>query len=596
MKQTLANAFLIVLISIFMVGCQTTTIHNTRINDNQPLKAGHGVVALELVNNTDRLAGYHKNWGEVIIIRIDNEEERKQAAIQKAKDKAKKNGKKFDPEKVEWEHDYYSLRANSKGTVDSQVFVGTMPEGEYIISVLYSFYSDGNVSSWINMPVFQSAGVFNVKNTQLTNLGTLVFQPLLNTKKASFWSTSTEQRAYVTRLEESTDLAPFVNHHYQNLYSSLDLSTVNSWKADPLSKLRSQLGLLSRKNAYGDKAISIQGSDNNMLAARFGQLHLIDSQGNLITETLPTASQITASTQYKDTLLVGSERGLLFIQSLAGQWQQHQPISATEAFVWLGSNGNFGYALSSSEKQHTLYRFAEIDKGWQKIGSFKKKDGNNWLVQNGGLFVFFDETGQPKVINDNKLLTYNEASGQWKSSKYQSFKKFSQLKSGELIALEVSQWDGYGDQVVSMDYGKTWHTVDRSLSLLGDRKTDASLPALIPGSRVISVGRIKENKKKGKKKLRIISAPLNKQGKNFTWQAHGEVKPNCTALLPELTQTETLFFLCDQGQVVKTSDYGVTWSSAVDIDIARMQSQYEAFLDARETDLAKNAEDKSITN
>ncbi|KZN40879.1 hypothetical protein N482_20930 [Pseudoalteromonas luteoviolacea NCIMB 1942] len=50
-----------------------------------------------------------------------------------------------------------------------------MPEGEYIISLLYSFYSDGSVSSWINMPVFQSAGVFQVKNAQLTNLGILVF-------------------------------------------------------------------------------------------------------------------------------------------------------------------------------------------------------------------------------------------------------------------------------------------------------------------------------------------------------------------------------------------------------------------------------------
>ncbi|OCQ21213.1 hypothetical protein A7985_11325 [Pseudoalteromonas luteoviolacea] len=594
MKRIYINVFLVTLLCVFMVGCQST-IHSTRINDNKPLQAGQGVVALELVNNTDRLASLHKNWDEVIVIRIDNEEQRKQAAIQKAKEKAKKNGKKFDPEKVDWEHDYYSLRANSKGTVDSQVFVGAMPEGEYIISLLYSFYSDGNMSSWINMPVFQSAGVFQVKNAQLTNLGTLVFQPLLDTKKASFWSNKTEQRAYVTRLEESTALAPFVNHHYQNLYNSLDLSQVNSWKDDPFSKLRNQLGALSRANAYGDEAISVRGSDYNVLAARFGKLHLVDSAGNVETQSLPTASQLTASGQINDTLLIGSERGVLFSQSQDGSWLQHQPISATEAFVWLGSDDRFGYALTSSEKQHSLYRFVELDKGWQKIGSFKKKDGHNWLVQNGGLFVFFDDAGELKVINDNKLLTYNEASGQWKSAKYESFKKFSQLKTGELVALEVSQWDGIGDQVVSVDYGKSWHTIDRSLSFFGDHKTDASLPALISGNRIVSVGRVKENKKKGKKKLRVISASLNKQGKKFNWQSHGEVKSNCTTLLPELTQGAVLFFLCEQGQVVKTDDFGESWESVVVIDIALMQQQYEAFLDARKAELALTDQKETST-
>ncbi|KZX00400.1 hypothetical protein JL49_11750 [Pseudoalteromonas luteoviolacea] len=100
MKRIYFNLFLVIQLSVFMVCCQTTTIHSTRINDNKPLQAGQGVVALELMNNTDRLANLHKNWDEVIFIGIDNKEERKQAAIQKAKEKAKKHGKKFDPERL----------------------------------------------------------------------------------------------------------------------------------------------------------------------------------------------------------------------------------------------------------------------------------------------------------------------------------------------------------------------------------------------------------------------------------------------------------------------------------------------------------------
>ncbi|KZN40880.1 hypothetical protein N482_20935 [Pseudoalteromonas luteoviolacea NCIMB 1942] len=54
-------------------------------------------------------------------------------------------------------------------------------------------------------------------------------------------------------------MAPFLNHHYQNLYSSLDLSTVNSWKDDPISKLRNQLGILSLScaNDFGENRESL---------------------------------------------------------------------------------------------------------------------------------------------------------------------------------------------------------------------------------------------------------------------------------------------------------------------------------------------------
>ncbi|ESP92190.1 hypothetical protein [Pseudoalteromonas luteoviolacea] len=593
MHGNIIRICLVLAMTVLVAACQSSNpIQNTQLNDQHPLKLGQGVVALELINNTDRLGNLHPNWGEVIIIRIDNEEQRKQAAIAKAKEKALKKGKTFDPEAVDWEHEYFSLRPNSKGTVSSQLFVGAMPEGEYLIGSLYSYYNDGNMSSWITMPVFQSAGVFEVKATQLTNLGTIVFQPLLNTKEPSFWSNRTEQRAYVTRLSGDTDLAPFVKHHYQNLASSMDFSSINSWKEDPFTELRAKLGSLSKSNAYGERAIALQGSELNALAARFGLLHLINGQGDLTTESLPTSSQLTSSLHFQGNLLVGSERGLLFSKAQNGQWQSSQPISAKEAFVWLGSANGFGYALASSQKQHVLYRFAGADTRWQKIGEFKKKANNNWLVQNGGLFVFFDAQGEPKIINDNKLLSFNEATNSWQATKYKSFKKFSQLKTGELIAVEVSQWDGFGDQVISLDYGQSWQTIERSTRLFGDAKADATLPALLPNNQIASVGRVKTVKGSKKNKLRIITADIQNASDKTKWTPHGELKANCSTQLAELTQGSTLFFLCDQGQVVSTSDLGQSWDVRIDIDIARMQAQYEAFLASQKKEAKANSDEK----
>jgi photosystem II stability/assembly factor-like uncharacterized protein len=575
MDHGMKNTLVVLLLSLALSACATNNIKSTRLDNNKPLPIGHGVVAVQVINNTDRLGTWHKGWSEVIAVRLDNREELKQAAIEKAKTKAK--GKKIDPEKVDWDPEAYSLSQVREGVVDSQLFVGSMPEGEYVISTLYSFYSDGNISSWVSMPVFFVAGTYEVKPGQFTNLGSVVFQPLLSIKQESFWRNSSSQKAYVTRMNELENLNSFIQSHYPAIAQGVDFSKTLQWKSDQHGEYRSKLSNLSRSNAYGSIAVPMSSSGKGAIAAKFGQLRVLDNNNNWLQIDLPTNGQISALLETPEHIIIGGERGQVFRNNdLKGDWMLSTPVSAKEAITWFGKTANNNYALTSSAKSYFLYDISNTLDQWTKIGTFEKKNANDFWVQNGGIYPIVTKRDTIRIINDNKIYDYEHSSKTWTQKKAKALVNMSQLKNGTLLALEVSQWDGVGDQVLSFDDGDSWTTIFRSLSLFGDKKTERILPAMLDDGTLVSVGRGKKNSSG----LKIISKEKNSIANKQAWQVHGDAKTDCQVTLPELTNGSTLYFLCDQGEIVSTSDLGETWKTEVPFNIAQMQQDYEAFIEA----------------
>jgi len=570
-----------------LTGCASTAIKSTSISTNTVLNEAQGVVVVQVINNTDRLAPLHKDWSEVIAIRLDNADAKKQAAIEKAK----KKKKTVNEDKVKWKHDLYSLRPSREGMVNSQVFVGAMPEGEYLITTLYSFYSDGNMSSWVSMPVYSSAGKFNVKKKRLTNLGSLVFQPLLSIKERSFWNNTSSQKAYVTRLEEQQPLAQYVLGNLPQLAKQIDVTNPVGWQEDEYDSYRSTLGDISRNNAYGNIAISLNKNAKGALASKFGQLKIINNDNSWQQFDLPTNSEMLTILEINNELFVGSEKGTLFFNTLNSEtpWQKATPVSPKEAIVWIGKGTSQYYAVTQSNLNYKAYSFSHPHQKWKQLGKFKKTN-TTWIVQYGGLFPIITSTGDLRIFNDNKIHDFSPDTSKWKVSKGSSMKKVAQLDDGTLVGLEVSQWDGVGDQVVSIDNGDTWVTISRSLKMFGDQKTDHSLPAKLNGGQFVSLGR-KTGKGKSKSTLNIISNQFDGLAKRKTWTYHQPAKDKCETLLPQLSHTK-LYFLCDQGQIVSTGDLGKTWIIEVDIDLGSMQSEYEALLTAIKESETKNKENK----
>lgn len=567
-------------------GCAVNNIQNTQLTANQPLQEGHGVVVVQLVNNADRLAPLHKGWTEVIAFRTDNIDEKKAQAIADAKERAKNKGIKVDPDKVDWDPDMYSLLAVNQGTVDSQLFVGSMPKGTYMISTLYSFFTNGDMSSWLTMPVMFSAGRFDVESNYVSDLGTVVFQPLLSIKEKSFWSSSSKSKAFVTRVTEQQNLSDFVLSHYPAIEAGLRKDKVLTWEDDGLDSFRAQLGELSRQNAYAAKAVRMNESAVGALASKFGQLRLLKSDGTWKHIDLPTNSQVSAVFEKDDNIIIGGERGQLFTLQ-KGKWVVSHPVSAKEAIVWFGKGDGINFAMTSSAKRYTSYTFDRIDDVWKKIGTFNKKNPNDWLVQNGGLFPFVTKAGKLRVLNDNKLYDFDGE--QWVNKKSTSMRNLAQLESGILVAVEVSQWDGVGDQVFSVDDGDTWTTIERRLNLFGDTKTDVSLPGYTTSKGLVTLGRIKPKGKGKVSGLKILTTDIENSTNRNDWAVHGDAKEGCHSFLPQLTHNDRLYFLCDQGQIVSTDDFGLTWNVDVDIDLAAMTSAYELFVE----ELIKDSEKKS---
>lgn len=568
---------ILVTVMLFLVGCTTTQIKSTSLSTNKPLEKDHGVIAIKVVNNTGQLSMYHDNWTEIIAFRTDNVKEVKAAAIAAAKEKAKKKGKKFDESKVDWNLDVYSLSPMNRGSVDTQVFVGSVPAGEYVISKLYAYFNNGEVSSWLTMPVRFAAGNFTIKANQFADLGTIVFQPLLNTKERTFWSQESSRRAYVTRMKSLNSLSDFVKSNYPKITKTLSFSAYQPWQDDVLIPFRKQLSDLSRSRSYASSDTSISGTGDAALTAKFGQVRILKDNGQWQQLNIPTNNSVSSLTTHQGKVIAGSEYGEIYIQQENG-WERIQPLPNTEAIVWFGRLNKKLIALTQSIKNYTFYEVLDINNNWQEIGNFKRKNANSWLVQNGGLFPIITKDGQLRVINDNKIYNFTPTTGKWIHKKSTSLRKMTQLPNGYLVALEVSQWDGIGDQVISLDGADSWITLTRTLKTIGDNKTDASLP-VIQGNKIITLGRDNHpNKKKRLKGLRIISQDISNKIQRKAWTIHDEAKATCHTMLPHLSNKSTLYFLCDQGEIVSTSDLGKTWTTAIDNGVAEMQNSFEAML------------------
>jgi len=579
------NKFGIIIIALSLItGCATTSIQSTSVSTNTVLTPEQGIVVVQVVNNTERLAPLHKDWTEVIAVRLDNVDAKIKAAQAKGG-------------RAKWEHDFYSLTPSKEGVVNSQIFVGAMPEGEYIISTLYSFYTNGDMSSWISMPVYYSAGRFNVEKKRLTNLGSLIFQPLLSIKEKTFWSNKSSQKAFVTRLEEQQPLSQYVSGRFSKLAKQIDVSDPIGWQKDELNPFRISLGDITRNNAYGDIAISLDKHAKGALPSRFGQLKLLNTDNSWQQYDLPTNNEMLSALEVDDEFYIGSEKGILYYRDFMSKkdWQKLSPVSANEAIVWFGKGASHYYAITQTNLTYWAYSFSHPKNEWQRIGSFVTRK-NKFLNYFGGLFPIITSNGSLRVFIDEIVRDYNQDTSRWKLTKGIGMVKLAQLNDSTLVGLEVSQWDGIGDQVVSIDDGNTWTIIARSLKKSGDRKADSSLPTKLADNSFVSLGR---KSRGGSSRLSIMSNKFEHLDNRKTWKFHYPPKDRCETMLPQLTNGMNLYFLCEQGQVVSTNDFGKTWNIEVDIDLAGMQSQYEILLNALKESASndeKNAKQNKKSN
>lgn len=569
--------FLVAAISVLLLlsGC-ASSFQQADISDVKAIPSDHGFVAVSVVNNVEILAPLHPNWTEVWMVRTDNRAEKQAAAIAKARSK----GVTKPDDEIDFNLDVFTLTPIAAGTITSQSFLGSMPAGEYRIGMLYSFYSDGNMSSSLSMPVGISTGTFKVETNTLTNLGSIVFQPLLNVSSPTFWTGSGSQSAYVTRGRGITDLRQFALETYPNLASRLTASNELGWdSSDPLAdELRADLYELTRANGFSDLAHRLSRFGKGAVTGRFGLLHYLDEQGQWHTENLPTDGQLAALLELDNEVIVGGEFGALYAApSLAGPWQPITAVNSRESIVFLGQGKTTNYAVTQSAETFYVYRFDDIRSNWQRVHSIQRKTwawtGRDEIIPMitaaGGLRVLVASRAH-NIHPDTHALTITNAA--------EHVVNLAALGNGTVVALEHSLWDGVGDQVVSVDDTASWQVFERRLRLWGDQQADTSLPTRLDDGRFVTLGR-DGNASTNSDKMHIVTSSHANVSERDNHTFHGATQTYCETLLPQLTHDTTLYFLCDQGGIIRTSDFGESYDTVFEVDIDAMKLRFRALLD-----------------
>jgi len=566
-------------IALLLGGC-ASGVHSTKIDPNRPLDPVNGVVAIQVVNNAERLSGYNANWTTVNVIRLDTIEARKEEARQKLI--AKGQSVPAD-DKLEWYPDTYPLVADERGLKDSRIFVGTIPEGAYMVASLRSYYYDGNVTSTISMPVWNVAGRFKVDKGRFTDLGTLLFQPLLNIKTDSFWGAQHRQRAYVTRTSNSFELTPVVRQMHPQLDSVINFDRLLTWDPDPIDSFRREVAQISLDNLYGTEFFALEHQAAGVLPTRLGRVRVIDKAGEWSQIQLPTQSQILAAIDTPGQILFGGERGLLFsADSISGEWSISQPVNFSYAITWLGRYDGHFLALAQNGESYELYRFRNADSEWQLMQ--KLQVGNALFGATGGVFpVVYGET--LRLISDGENWDYDKARQSWVKSKGSKLMRIKQLDSRILVGLMASTASLAGSQVVSFDDGTTWSLVSRKL-MSADKGAVLSLPAIRHDGNLLTISRkapktdrveLGNNSllREDTNKLQFVTVNSRQTENNKAWVYRGQVDRECASILPEISYERRIYLLCDNGGIVFTDDLGATWNADIVIDISSLQRTFD---------------------
>ena len=565
----ISSAFAIAAIVGSLVGC-SSSVHSTRIDTSKQFDPANGVVAIQVTSNTNQLSEYNKNWDSVNVIRLDTIEHKKQKARKRLTDQ----GKEVPPDsELKWSPDIYPLEVSKVGVNESRIFFGVVPEGHYTVANISSYYYDGSITSRVSMPVWQSGGEFRIKGSRLTDLGNILFQPLLNIKQKSFWRANNQKRAYVTRTFAKIELGNLLKIVHPALNKHIDFENPLTWSVDNADKFRQRVSKISLANLYGTDILQLRYHAKGILPTRLGKLRIIDDENNWSQLSLPTQAQILSATDNENQIILGAERGLVFsAKTLGDNWKKQQALDPSYAITWLGSQNENYFAIARKGNNHTIFTFKDVNKKWKSIRDFKTHSSVLPVIDNNHLNVY----------SNGKRFQYSTTSNTWSESKDIRLSKLKRISSSVLIGLEEGLFFKSSDQALSVDNGKNWITIERKLKF-GEKIAGSSLPFLTDDKRIFTVGR-KGNKdiqetgtgaREQQGTLHLLELdfedPTNEDKSIF----HGLIEPECASLIPGISAASRIYVICDKGAIKHTTDLGKTWVTDVLIDLLSMQNSYD---------------------
>lgn len=525
--------------SLLLLGA-CATVPSAGIGRDDKIPDDGGLVAVQVVTNSEKLSDALPNWTEVIVVDLD---------------RAKPDGT----------HLIYSLPALNNGLSSTRVFVGVLRPGRYRFAGLYAFAQVGDRMQSQNARAPETIGSFEIATDQMTNLGTVLFQPFPGDPMSKPMIGSDMRFAYaMSRLDDRVALEDFVAHSYPARYERTRAHAPLGWLPDSLGPLRDQLASMIRSRAVLSAAYQEPNHGDIYYAARLGTLYRRDEGGTWTSAHLPTEYDLIAFAHLPDgSFVAGGERGTIWrAREFTGPWQGEPLADRDQVVIWLGVIEGQLLAVTSTGIGYRLYKAggSEARPGdWQRVADYGAHDGYDEQRR-----VFAIER-PPMLIRGPHGLTlfdhksrhrFDTRSGQFTTEPGDGLAALVNQANGIVVAMPHSGWMGSKPPIVSRDGGASWESYQR----LGQFHEP---PYVFEDGTELGIDNDASFMLIGWQRRASIDV-LSSADKGATSTTVGHVSYGCGRLEGAISTDARLFARCRDGTLLMSTDKGRTWTRDAD--------------------------------
>lgn len=533
-------------------GCATATI--SLGDPNARIPADAGFVAVQVVSNAESLGGPLRQWNSVFII-----EDRVGA----------------EP------HFLPSLESADAST---SVFVGALPPGRYRLIVLQAFLKTDDFTYRTRARIPPYIGRFEIRSGHLTDLKTLIAQPLLPQTA----STERQFKFVVSRDDRSDDLAHYVQRRFPDRYSMLAAERL-SWTEDQFQEMRVALRKLIVEHGLPRRSLLLRADQRYDLLnyGRLGRFYLRDRQRREWRDfTLDRPLEIYAAAEAREGFYLGGERGKLFHFHSASGRIRELPSPEPDGLIWnLAMQGNTLILTVQTQGHWTWHASDDEGRQWRvEHREAREKPGILFSVNAPG--QVFTARGDLRIWIEKKRLT-RSPDGRWTvAAEGREWAQLTAQPNGILVGMPYDWWSGVGHTHISRDQGETW--VSTQSGRWGAWGARPGKPYIFADDSVLLPGPAVEYSWFEWKPLERV-AIRRLYSATEADDAYGEVGFGCDRLQGEISTDAEIFVLCKFGQLYVSRDQGRSFQLEFDPSLGEREADALILEHLQKLGLAKPA-------
>lgn len=525
----LIRAMALGILSVALAGCAAAPSvgiedPNTKIPDNA------GLVAVQVVSNSEQLSDFLTHWTALFLI-------------------ADQPGAEA-----------LYLQALDSPDLGTDVFVGAVAPGRYRLILLQAFENRGDVTHRLRAPAPGYLGTFDVESGALTNLGTLIAQPLEEVQTKS----GPARRFVVSRSDKPADMRRFIEERLPNRLSLLRATQERSWSPDGAGPLRDALTGLLRSKGLPRGVLQVGDTGNLMAYGRLGQTYFRNPQGQWTAHALPTELEIYSAARLADGhIALGGERGAVFIAGTDAPAFEARPLTSVFGPVYAMHEATPGTLVAVVLERDHLDVFVSTDLGttWRNEYQIPRKQPG-----------FIDGTisfptsyrradGSVVVLIDGKGYRRAPGGGTWEVGADVSLTRLVLQQNRMWVGVPRDWLSGEGAPMYSTDEGRTWNKTSIHIPVVG---LPTSTPYLFSDRSVLVPKRVSilsalVGSHEGKDVELLLSTDYGK-----TTKPHGSVPYGCDRLRGDISRDDLIFALCNDGRMFNSRDGGKTFELEFD--------------------------------